>query len=36
MANLEGTMVVPKWMSGVSYQVGVPHTIVIADLRPDK
>jgi peptide/nickel transport system substrate-binding protein len=36
MANLEGTMVVPKWMGGVSYQVGVPHTIVIADLRPDK
>lgn len=36
MANLEGTMVLPKWMGGVEYQTAVPHTIAIADLRPDR
>ncbi|HET9058480.1 MAG TPA: ABC transporter substrate-binding protein [Acidimicrobiales bacterium] len=36
MANLEGTMVLPKWMGGVDYQTAVPHTIVIADLRPTR
>jgi peptide/nickel transport system substrate-binding protein len=36
IANLEGTMVVPRWMSGVVYQTAVPHTVVIADLHPGK
>jgi peptide/nickel transport system substrate-binding protein len=36
VSDVEGTMVVPRWMTGVTYQTAVPHTVVIADLRPGK
>lgn len=34
LANKKGTVVTPKWMTGVSYQDAVPHTVILADLRP--
>ncbi|MDA8398863.1 MAG: ABC transporter substrate-binding protein [Actinomycetota bacterium] len=34
LANKEGTVVAPSWMSGISYQKAVPHTVIIADLHP--